>query len=172
MSVATSLVVPLLVTACAIYAIFRKVDLFDALIAGAMNGLRTLLRIAPPVICLLAAIAMFRASGGFELLSRLLAPVLNLLGVPPECASLILIRPLSGSGALAAGSEIIAQYGPDSRVGRTAAVMLGASETTFYTVAVYFGATGIKDSRYALPAALLSDFTAMVSAALLVRILY
>ena len=98
---------------------------------------------------------MLRASGLLDWLAQALAPVLHLLGIPPETVGLLLIRPVSGSGALGVGSELIQRYGPDSLIGRTAAVMLGSTETTFYTIAVYFGAAGIRDTRYAIPAALL-----------------
>ena len=101
-----------------------------------------------------------------------LAPVLGLLGIPPETAALLLVRPVSGSGALAVGSQIMEQYGPDSAVGRTAAVMLGCSETTFYTVAVYFGAAGIRRTRYTIPAALTADLAAFVAAAWAVRLCF
>ena len=126
--------------------------------------------------CLLAgvltAVYMLRASGAMDALAAALAPVLGLLGIPPETAALLLVRPVSGSGALAVGSQIMEQYGPDSAVGRTAAVMLGCSETTFYTVAVYFGAAGIRRTRYTIPAALTADLAAFVAAAWAVRLCF
>ena len=97
---------------------------------------------------------------------------LTLLGIPPETAPLMLLRPVSGSGALAAATELIGQYGPDSYIGRTAAVMLGSTETTFYVLAVYFGACGIRHSRWAIPAAIVADVTGFVTAAALVRCLW
>ena len=107
-----------------------------------------------------------------DALTALLAPALTVLGVPPETAPLLVIRPLSGSGALAAGGDIMRQYGPDSYIGRCAAVMLGCTETTFYTVAVYFGAAGIKRTRYTLPAALTADLAAYLAAAWAVRLFF
>ena len=121
---------------------------------------------------LLTAVYMLRASGAMDALAAALAPVLGLLGIPPETAALLLVRPVSGSGALAVGSQIMEQYGPDSAVGRTAAVMLGCSETTFYTVAVYFGAAGIRRTRYTIPAALTADLAAFVAAAWAVRLCF
>ena len=103
------------------------------------------------------------------MLSRLLSPVFSFFGIPPETALLVLIRPISGSAALAVGAELMAQYGVDSMVGRTAAVMLGSTETTFYTISVYFGAVGIKKTRYAIPAALIADLTGFVMASLTAR---
>ena len=115
---------------------------------------------------------MFRASGALDLLTALLTPLLTALGIPPETAPLLVIRPLSGSGALAVGSDLMRQYGPDSYIGRCAAVMLGCTETTFYTVAVYFGAAGVKRTRYTIPAALTADLAAFFSAALAVRLFF
>jgi len=115
---------------------------------------------------------MLRASGAMDLLGSLLAPALSRLGIPPETVGLLFVRPVSGSGALAIGSELMAAYGPDSYIGRTAAVMLGSTETTFYTIAVYFGSAGIHKTRYAIPAALLADLAGFMSAAFAVRLLF
>ena len=164
-----SLLIPLLLTAAALWALGRRVDVYDALTAGASEGLTVLLRIVPSLIALLTAVYMFRASGALDLLTELLAPVLEKLGIPPETAILMVVRPVSGSGALAAASDIIGAYGPDSRIGRTAAVMLGSTETTFYVLAVYFGACGVRRSRWAIPAAIAADLTGFLVAAALVR---
>ena len=168
----TSLVIPLLLAAVAAWGAARRVDVYAALTDGAMDGLRVVLRICPNLIALLTAVYMLRASGAMDALAAALAPVLGLLGIPPETAALLLVRPVSGSGALAVGSQIMEQYGPDSAVGRTAAVMLGCSETTFYTVAVYFGAAGIRRTRYTIPAALTADLAAFVAAAWAVRLCF
>ena len=154
----SSLLIPLLLTAAALWGLGRRMDVYDALTAGAAEGLTVLLRIVPSLIALLTAVYMLRASGALDALTALLAPALTALGVPPETAPLLVIRPLSGSGALAAGGDIMRQYGPDSYIGRCAAVMLGCTETTFYTIAVYFGAAGIRRTRYTVPAALAAAF--------------
>ena len=168
----SSYIVPLLLGGVSLYALTKKVDVYDALTTGAGEGLAVLARIFPALVALLSAVYMLRASGAMDLLSQLLSPVLTRLGIPPETTPLLLIRPISGSGALAAGSELIAQYGPDSYVGRVAAVMLGSTETTFYTVAVYFGAAGIRRTRYAIPAALCADLAGFFFAALTVRLFF
>lgn len=165
-------IIPLLLAAAALYGLSRQVDVYDALTAGAADGLRILLRIFPALVALLSAVYMLRASGALTLLGRLLSPLLSLLGIPPETTPLLLIRPVSGSGALAVGSELMHQYGPDSYIGRVAAVMLGSTETTFYTVAVYFGAAGIRRSRYAIPAALVADLVGFAAAAMAVRLFW
>lgn len=159
----------LILAGAALWALGRKVDVYDALLTGAREGLSVVINILPALVALLSAVYMFRACGAVEWLSRAIAPILTKLGVPPETVPLLLVRPLSGSGALAVGSDLISAYGPDSTVGRTAAVMLGSTETTFYTVAVYFGAAGIKKTRYTVPAALAADTAAFLAAAWTVR---
>lgn len=115
---------------------------------------------------------MLRASGAIEWISGFLAPVFEFFGIPPETAILIFVRPLSGSAALAVGADLMAQYGPDSLIGRTVAVMLGSTETTFYTISVYFGVAGIRKTRYTIPAALLADLTGFLVASLTVKWLF
>ena len=165
-------IVPLLLAGTAVCALARRVDVYAALTAGAGEGLRVMARICPALIGLLTAVGMFRASGAMDALAGVLAPLLRLLGIPPETAALLLVRPVSGSGALAVGSELMAAYGADSYIGRVAAVMLGCTETTFYTIAVYFGAAGIRRTRYTVPAALTADLTGFIAAALSVRLFF
>ena len=164
--------VPLLLACTALFGVGRRVNEFDALAQGAEEGLTILLRILPNLVGLMTAVYMLRASGVLDLLGQLLAPLLVRLGIPPETAALLFIRPVSGSGALAIGSELMSAHGPDSYVGRVAAVMLGSTETTFYTIAVYFGSAGVHKTRYAIPAALIADLTGFVAAAWAVRLLF
>ena len=165
-------ILPLLLSGAALWGTRRRVDVYDALVAGGKNGLQVAVSILPALAALLTAVYMLRASGAMDALAAVLSPVLGALGIPPETAALLLVRPVSGSGALAVGSQLIEQYGPDSAVGRTAAVMLGCSETTFYTVAVYFGAAGIRRTRYTIPAALTADLAAFIAAAWAVRLCF
>lgn len=167
----SSLIVPAVLCAAGLLALFRRVDAYAALTRGAEEGLSVLVHILPSLVALLTAVYLLRASGAMEALSRLVAPVLSLLAIPPETAPLLFIRPISGSGALAVGSELMESYGPDSYIGRVAAVMLGSSETTFYTVAVYFGAAGIRKTRHTIPAALCADLVMFLMAAVSVRLL-
>ena len=164
--------VPLLMAGTALYALAKRVDVYRALVDGAGEGLRVLVRLFPALVALLSGVYMLRASGAMEALCGLLSPLLRLAGIPEETALLLLVRPLSGSGALAVGTELIGRYGADSRIGRTVAVMLGSTETTFYTIAVYFGAVGVKKTRYAVPAALAADITGFVLAAFTVRLFW
>ena len=168
----SELVVPAILCAVGVYGLRRRVDVYGALTKGAEEGLTVLLRVLPSLVGLLTAVYMFRASGAMDFLGRLLAPLLSALGIPPETAPLLLIRPISGSGALAVGSELMETYGVDSYIGRVAAVMLGSSETTFYTVALYYGSAGVTKTRYTIPAALCADFVMFFLSALAVRLLF
>jgi spore maturation protein B len=165
-------IVPGLLFFMAILALRKRENAYDLLLRGAGEGLKMMLSILPPLIMLLTAVTMLRASGAVELLSRCLSPVFSFFGIPPETALLVLVRPLSGSAALAVGADLMAQYGPDSQIGRTVAVMLGSTETTFYAISVYFGAAGIKKTRYAIPAALFADLVGFFMAALTVRLFW
>lgn len=165
----TDYIVPLLLLTVSAIAMGKKENTYDLLLKGGMEGLKLVVQLVPTLILLLTAVSMLRASGAVELLSRQLSPVFRFFGIPPETALLVLIRPISGSAALAVGAELMAEYGVDSLIGRTVAVMLGSTETTFYTVSVYFGAAGVKKTRYAIPAALIADFTGFLVASLTVR---
>lgn len=168
----SELVVPAILCAVGVYGMRRRVDVYGALTKGAEEGLTVLLRVLPSLVGLLTAVYMFRASGAMDFLGRLLAPLLTALGIPPETAPLLLVRPISGSGALAVGSELMETYGADSYVGRVAAVMLGSSETTFYTVAIYYGSAGVTKTRYTIPAALCADLAMFLMSALAVRLFF
>ena len=164
--------VPLLLFFISALALGKRENPYGLLLQGGAEGLRLLISIVPALVILLTAVHMLQDSGAVDLFSRAAAPFFSLFGIPPETAILVLIRPISGSAALAVGAELMAGYGPDSQIGRTVAVMLGSTETTFYIISVYFGAASIKKTRYAVPAALIADFTGFVMAALTVRFLY
>ena len=165
-------IVPVLLLAASALVLRKRENSYDLLLSGAAEGLKLLATLVPALVALLCAVTMLRASGAMELLSKYCAPVFRLFGIPPETAMLVLIRPISGSAALAVGAELMAQYGVDSTIGRTAAVMLGSTETTFYTISVYFGAAGIKKTRYTVPAALFADFVGFLAASLSVRLFF
>lgn len=168
----TDYIVPLLLFLTSALALRKKENAYEIMLQGASEGLKLLLSILPALVLLLASVHMLRASGAMEQLSRILSPAFSFLGIPPETAMLVLVRPISGSAALAVGAELMAEYGVDSLVGRTAAVMLGSTETTFYTISVYFGAAGIRKTRYTIPAALFADFVGFFMASLTVRLLF
>ena len=166
----TDYIVPILLLAASLFALRKKENSYDLLLSGAADGLKLLVTLIPSFVLLLTAVTMLRASGAMEAISSFLAPAFRFVGIPPETAMLVLIRPISGSAALAVGANLMAEYGVDSQIGRTVAVMLGSTETTFYTISVYFGAAGIKKIRYTLFAALFADFVGFLMASLTVRL--
>lgn len=165
----TDYIVPLILFVTMAIALGKKENAYDIMLSGAAGGLRLIVSILPSLILLLTAVHMLQASGAATLAGTLLAPVFSHFGIPPETALLVLVRPLSGSAALAVGADLMARYGVDSAIGRTAAVMLGSTETTFYTISVYFGAAGIRKTRYTIPAALFADFVGFFMASWTVR---
>ena len=164
-------IVPAILALVCCVAIGRRENAYNILLDGAAEGLKLVVSILPALILLLTAVTMLRQSGAMDLLRQWLTPALQMLGIPPETAMLVLIRPISGSAALAVGADLMAQYGVDSPIGRTAAIMLGSTETTFYTISVYFGAAGIQKTRYTVPAALIADLTGFVVASLTAKYL-
>ena len=167
----TDYLVPLLLLGAALFALRKKENAYDLLLSGGAEGLSLLASLVPALVLLMTAVTMLRTSGAVELISQYAAPVFSFLGIPPETAILVLIRPISGSAALAVGAELMTQYGVDSQIGRTVAIMLGSTETTFYTVSVYFSAAGIRKTRYTIPAALIADLTGFIMASLTARFL-
>lgn len=172
MAALSDYVVPLLLLTVSCYSLHKRCDSYGRLVQGAAEGLRVLLSIAPSLIILLTAVQMLQAANVAQWMAHYLAPIVSFLGIPVETVPLLLIRPVSGSAALAVGAELIARYGADSTVGLTAAVMLGSTETTFYTICVYFGAAGVRKTRYAIPAALIADFVGFLVASTSVRWLF
>ena len=167
----TDYLIPLILIGVSLVALWRKQDVYSALTEGGLEGLKLLMHIAPALVVLLTAVHMLRASGAIDLLCRLCRPVTGILGIPSELLPLMLLRPFSGSAALAVGADLIATYGPDSHIGLCAAVMLGSTETTFDTISVYFGAANIQKTRYAVPAALIADFTGFIASCLCAKYL-
>ncbi|MBA2657706.1 MAG: spore maturation protein [Tatlockia sp.] len=154
------------------YGFIKKINVFNAFVNGAKQGFETSITILPYLVAMLVAIGMLRASGFFELMQIVLAPLLSTLGMPSELLPLALIRPFSGSASTGIMAELIHQYGGNSLIAKTAATMMGSTETTFYVVAIYFGAAGIKRTRHAIPAGLLADFAGVVASVVICRYLF
>lgn len=165
------LAVPVLIASFIGFGLFRKVGVYDCFVEGAKDGLQSMVGIIAPLIGLMVAINMFRASGALELLAKGLAPALDFLRLPADVLPLALLRPISGSASTAIVTDIFKNLGPDSPAGKIASVMMGSTETTFYTVAVYFGAVGIKNTRHTIAAALLADLTGILLATILTRMM-
>lgn len=159
MGILTDYLIPGIMLVSAIVALRKKQDVYATLLEGGAEGLRIVASILPSLVMLLSAYHMLRASGAIDLLARWFSPAARFLGIPPQVLPLMLIRPISGSAALAIGADLIAVYGVDSQIGLSAAIMLGSTETTFYTISIYFGSCHIRNTRYAIPAALCADLT-------------
>jgi spore maturation protein B len=161
--------IPVLLVGIPLIGLIRKVKVYDVFVDGAKEGFDVAVKIIPFLVGMLVAIGMFRGSGAMDLLTRAISPALNAIGFPAEVFPLAVLRTLTGSGSLAITTDLIKTHGPDSLLGRTAATMYGSSETTFFVLAVYFGAVSIKRTRHAVPAALIGDVVAAVAAVLICR---
>ncbi|NPV28593.1 MAG: spore maturation protein [Firmicutes bacterium] len=150
----------------------RRVPVYEAFIQGASEGFYTAVRIIPYLVAMFVAIKVFRVSGAMELLTRFLAPLLELLGLPAEVFPLAVMRPLSGSSALGIATELIKTHGPDSFIGRLASVMQGTTDTTFFVLTIYFGSVGVKRYRHAVALGLLADLTGLFASLLICRHLF
>jgi spore maturation protein B len=165
-------VVPLILVGFPLVGLYKRVPVYESFVEGAKEGFQVAVRIIPYLVAILFAIAMFRASGAMDFLARVLAPVLGLIGFPPEVLPMAIIRPLTGSGSAGIVVDMIKQYGEDSILVKMAAVMFGSTETTFYVIAVYFGAVNIRKTRHAVPVGLIADGSAMIIAVWVVRLLF
>lgn len=165
----TEYITPLIIGLIIVVCFFKKVPLYDAVTAGASDGLKIVAGILPTMIIILSAISMLNASGVLNFFISKLAPVTDFFNIPREVMPMILLRPVSGSGAFGILSDILSRFGADSRSGKLASVIMGSTETTFYTMAVYFGATKVKNIKRALPCAVIGDITGVIVALMLIR---
>ena len=150
----------------------KKVKVYEKFVEGAKEGFNVGVKIIPYLVAMLVAIAMFRASGAMEVLTEMVKPLTNLIGMPSEVLPMALMRPLSGSGSLGVMSELMNNFGVDSLIGFISSTMFGSTETTFYVVAVYFGAINVYKTRYAVPAGLLADAAGLITAVLICLALF
>lgn len=155
-------ILPTIVVLIVLYGAFKGVDVFNVFIDGAKSGFKTVFNIIPSLIALLLSINMLKASGGLDVLLSLLSPIGDFLGIPRDIIPLTILSPISGSGSLGVFESILKDFGPDSFIGRCASVMMGSTETTFYTLALYYGSIGIKKTRHTVPSALCADFTSFI----------
>ncbi len=170
-SAASNVVIPLMILAICALGHLRRVRVYEAFVEGAKEGFATAVRLIPFLVAMFVAIGMFRASGALRMVTRSLAPVAGIVGMPEDLLPLALIRPLSGSGALEVAASLIEAFGPDSVIGRMASTMQASSETTLYIITVYFGAVGIKRTRHCLAAGLAADLVAFLSSVALWRLI-
>ena len=163
---------PTLVVALMLYGWVRGVRVYDSLAEGAKQGFQVAIRVIPYLVAILVVIGMFRASGGIALIAGVIAPITALVGMPPEVLPMALLRPLSGQGAFGVLAETMTAYGPDSLIGYMVSTFQGSTETTFYTLAVYYGAVGIRDTRHTVPACLLADITGILAGVFIVNLMF
>ena len=172
MNLISYFVIPLMLVGFPLYGLYKRVPVYESFVEGAKEGFQVAVRIIPYLVAILFAVAMFRASGAMDALARFLSPVLEPLGFPAEVLPMAIIRPLTGSGSAAIVVDMINRYGEDSIYVKMASVMFGSTETTFYVIAVYFGAINIRKTRHAVPAGLIADIAAMIFAVWSVRLLF
>ncbi len=165
------LVIPLMVGFILFYGFFKRIPVFSCFVEGAKEGLSSAVSILPTLCALCLAVGMIRSSGVLEVLADAVTPVCHALHFLPEVLPLALMRPISGSGALALLEDLFAQYGADSLIGKTASVLMGSTETTFYTIAVYYGAVQITNSRHTVVCALLADLAGFLLSNFFTRLL-
>jgi spore maturation protein B len=165
-------VLPTLIVGFPLYGLIKKVPVYEEFVEGAKEGFSVAVMIIPYLVAILFAIAMFRASGAMEFLIDGLRPVLSLIGIPAELVPMAIVRPLTGSGSAGIVLDMISQYGEDSIFVKMAATMFGSTETTFYVIAVYFGAINVRKIRHAVPAGLIADFAALLASVYVVRWLF
>ncbi|MPQ43699.1 spore maturation protein [Clostridium tarantellae] len=168
----TNSIIPIILLIIIAYGMFKGKKVYEWFLEGAKEGLQVCIRIFPALLAMMVAVRIFKDANLLELLNNFLAPFVNLIGLPKELISLVLIKPLSGSGALGIFTEIIKMVGPDTYIGLIASVIMGTTETIFYTITVYFGAIGVKKIRHTLWAAIMADITAIIMAILMVDILF
>ncbi len=168
---ASTWIIPGLIAGMVGFGVLRRVRVYEVFIEGAKDGFQSAMRIIPYVVAILAAVGMFRASGALDVIVGAASPLARLVGLPPEVLPLALLRPLSGSGAFALTSDITKTYGPDSFIAQVAGTMQGTTETTFYVLAVYFGAVGINRYRHAVPTGIMSDLSGVIASVIAVRLL-
>ena len=164
--------IPLVVAGVPLYALTRTVKVYPVFVEGAKEGFQVAVRVIPPLVAVVVALGMLRASGAMEGLAALLAPVTSRIGIPASVLPMVLVRPLSGGAALGVVADVLRSEGPDSYAGRLASVMAGSTETTSYVLAVYFGAVGVTRYRQALPAALLADLAGFAASVVAVRFIF
>ncbi|MBE6717229.1 MAG: spore maturation protein [Ruminococcaceae bacterium] len=171
MEIFQNIILPLTVIIIIFSGLIKRLPVFSIFLQGAEKALKQTAELLPALTALTVAVTMLSSSGATDILCKLLSPLLSFLGIPEEVLPLCIIAPFSGSGSLAALEEILTVYSPDSYIGKTASVIAGASETTFYAVAVYYGSVGITKTGHTIPAALTADITSYIAAAFFCRIM-
>ncbi len=164
--------IPFILISIPLYGLVKKVKVYEVFTEGAKDGFKTAVTIIPFLVGMLVAIGVFRASGAMDIITNLFSGITSKIGMPGEVLPMALMKPLSGGGASGVMNDLFTTYGPDSLIGRMASVMNGSTETTFYVLAVYFGAVGIKKTRHALPAGLIADLVGIITAVVVTNMMF
>ena len=165
-------IIPLIILFVICYGMRSGIKVYDCFVEGAKEGLTVCYKIFPYLLAMIVAVSVFRESRALDFITLILSPVVKLIGLPAELIPLVLVKPLSGSGALGIYMEILKNYGPDTYIGRVASIIMGSTETIFYTITIYFGAVGIKKIRHTLWAAIMADLVAIIMAVTLARAMF
>jgi spore maturation protein B len=165
-------IIPIIILLVTLYGVSKGVKVYECFVEGAKEGLGICLRIFPYLLAMLVAVNVFREAKALDYLILVMEPVVKLIGLPSEIVPLIMIKPLSGSGAIGVFTDILKQYGPDSQIGIIASIIMGGTETIFYTITVYYGAVGIKKIRHTLWAAIMADLTSIIMAVTITRFIF
>ena len=166
----SSLAMPSIILIIVVYGIVEKIKIFDVFLEGAKDGIEIVISIFPTLIGLFVAIGALRSSGILDFIISIVSPILNKINFPTEIMPLALIRPISGSSAIAVATDIMKNYGVDSSIGLIASTIMGSTETTLYTIAVYSSSVRIKKTRFVLAAALIADFVGMIVSVTVIKI--
>ncbi|MCR8634417.1 spore maturation protein [Paenibacillus sp. N5-1-1-5] len=164
--------IPVIIVFIPLYAVYRKVPVYESFVDGAKEGFDTAIRIIPHLVGMMVAISVFRASGAMELMLGWSRPFFEMIGIPSEVLPLAILRPITGAGSLAFTTDLLQQFGPDSMVGRIASTIQGSTDTTLYVITVYFGAIGIRKASYALKVGLISDIVGFVASILICYLVF
>ncbi|CAB1254311.1 spore maturation protein [Clostridium sp. MT-14] len=165
-------IIPIIIFVIITYGVSKGVKVYECFIEGAKEGIGICIKIFPYLLAMIIAVGVFRESGALNYFISLIKPVVKVIGLPPEVVPLVLIKPLSGSGALGVFAETLKEFGPDSYIGRISSIIMGSTETIFYTITVYFGAVGIKKIRHTLWAAVMADIASVIAAVTITRIMF
>lgn len=168
----SSFIIPSIIIIMILFGVIKGVNVFSEFTEGAKEGFKIVLNILPSLVALIFAIELLKASGGLDTLCSLLSPVSDFLGISKQTTPLTVLSPISGSGSLGMFESILKDHGPDSFIGRCASVMMGSTETTFYTMTVYYGSVDIKKTRHTLPSALCADITSFIISPKIVKLFF
>jgi spore maturation protein B len=168
----SQLMIPAFILFAVLYGAFKKVRVYDSFVSGAKEGIQVIVKIFPYLLAIFIAVKAFTASGAFDIIKSVLSDPLEIFEIPPEILSVAIIKPLSGSASTAIFTDIVSSTGPDSLASKISAVIIGSAETTFYVLAVYLGAIGIRKTKYLVPVCVIADIAGIIIAIVIVKLMF